>query len=250
MFGEQHSYVAASLGNLGTVLQAQGRVRRGGAATIAKRWRSTGRCSARSTATSPPTLNNLGNLRRLERRPARGRDRTSVRRSGWRRRSLGDDHLNTIAVTSISAARCEAEGNGAEAERCCGEPRASSTPPTRATVRWYVNAQTGLGLVLVGGGARGRGSGPARADGRVGPPASGRGAPPHPGRAARAGTGAAGEPGVRHGRAGAAGGGRHVRATAEEPAVLRGAGRGRAGRASEAPRGVSGDPRYSAAGSG
>jgi tetratricopeptide (TPR) repeat protein len=68
---------------------------------------------------------------------------------GQARRMLGEDHINTLAITTNLGRALEAQGSAAEAERLLRDASARLDPANASQRVWYVNAQSGLGLALV-----------------------------------------------------------------------------------------------------
>ena len=234
MFGNTHSFVAAGLSNLANVLRLKGdlaeaeQVYRQALAIDRERFVAPHGAIALA-------LNSVANVRRLLGDDP-GAEALFREAADQARRALGDDHVNTIAINVNLGRTLEAEGRTARPRRSSARRSARLDTARAAHQPWWVNARTGLALVLLdrrraaeardllaaGRAVRG-------ADDRRRERADER-------RAVGAGEDADGDGRVRPGGAAAPNGGGRVRAATEGPARIRGAGRCGTGGAAAPPR--------------
>ena len=93
-------------------------------------------------------LNNLGNVRRLL-GDNPGAERYLREAVDQAQRTLGDDHINTIAVRVNLARTLEAQGKAVEAEAILRAAVAKLDSARAEHQQWWVNGQTGLALALL-----------------------------------------------------------------------------------------------------
>jgi eukaryotic-like serine/threonine-protein kinase len=146
-YGEQHSHVAQSLRNLARVMMRTGQFAE--ADRLSREALAINRTVLGQEHSSiAMNLNDLGNLRRLA-GDMPGAVRYFRESIALARRTLGDDHFNTQAIAINLGRALVAPGTVAEAERLLRGASSRLDTANAAHRPWYVNAQSGLGLVLV-----------------------------------------------------------------------------------------------------